>query len=251
MAVFVALEGLPALSLVADELVVALHLVFALVAQPLGLLVVYGVVALLVCATGEANLADVAELVVLAGALSHVVGEVSVIEISQAVVALVFRIVELLLGDHPGLLPLLLHLLLLYLTLFHRRHLLLLKLFLLLHLLLLLLHLYLTHPLLLLLLLHFPHVQLLLQLGHLLLLGLYLLLQHCNVLLLRDLGLIFAFDFVLLLVLAELLALRLELGKGDQLSLLGDLLLPLYGSHKIALVGLLLQRRVLLLQVPP
>ena len=69
-------------------------------------------------------------------------------------------------------------------------------------------------------------------------------------LLLRDLGLMFAVNFVLLLVLAKLLALRLELGKGDQLSLLGELLLPLYGSLYIALVGLLLQRRVLLLQAP-
>ena len=172
MAVFVALEGLPALSLVADELVVALHLVFALITQPLGLLVVYGVVALLVCATGEANLADLAELVVLAGALSHVVSEVSVIEISQAVVALVFRIVELLLGDHPGLLPLLLHLLLLYLTLFHRRIYLLPLLLLLLLYLLLLLHLYLLLILLL-------HLLLCLYLrNHQLLLRFLLLLLH-------------------------------------------------------------------------
>ena len=115
MAVFVALEGFPAVALVADELVVALHFFFALVAQPLGLLVVYVVVASLVCATGEANLADVAERVVLAGALSHVVSEVSVVEVSQAVVALVFLIVDLVLGGHPGMLPLLLHLLLLLL----------------------------------------------------------------------------------------------------------------------------------------
>ena len=78
MAAFVTYEDLPALSLVPDELVVALELSFAFFAHPFGLCVVIGgIVVSFVDATEEVPLADEAKLGVGAGTLGHVLHDVS------------------------------------------------------------------------------------------------------------------------------------------------------------------------------
>ena len=78
VAAFVTDEDLPALSLVPDELVVVLEYSFAFVAHIFELCVVIGgIVISFVNATEEVPLADEAKLGVGAGALGHVLHDVS------------------------------------------------------------------------------------------------------------------------------------------------------------------------------
>ena len=90
-AAFVALEDLPALSLVPDELVVAPALSFALVAREFGLgVVIGGIMVSFVDATEEVPLAYVTKLGVVAGTLGHVLNDESLGYKMAAVGALFF-----------------------------------------------------------------------------------------------------------------------------------------------------------------